>query len=1112
MQVEQRDHIAISIKISDSFLGSRRVAIMKVMEANGTAESVDGGWQTTVSRLLSLDDEQLDLLGWPPKFPGQLRLEDVGNFKDKDFRFRIRLIGKDGVELIDANLNQGQVMIGQIAYRLTLQQHKMVKAVQEANENPPSGDLSPADVMAHNLKQFKHVKKLAEAASAEVSKFIDAEQVVEPNAIIPVLKPHEDGSAEIIPVPGYRPDDQPDEPAKPVIPPDAIEGFTKRGLNRPDLPYHGTRSGGKPVRVLMEEPVRYGIKELKEKGRLTPDEARMFHKNPGLFLESPVFDLEQYSTRVVDIGSLMFRTNPPPGGGGMSQEWDELVLELDPDVGLLPARQIRVESLDDLQELRTAAQEAVACESNEVEYKGQLYERDDRFIEWLIRTKELELSEEGLAIPEQPDNESDETPKHLLISTNLDSTEFQDGKTPPGMDPPLKPTALLPEINLFPHQLYGLAWLQSVHRGKTGGILADDMGLGKTLQVLSYVIQAIESGAQGPFLVVAPLSVVDVWREEIQIRFSSEVRKRLLVLDSEFFNMPDIRTKKSIVRTKDGEERSVRCNALTEKGLKLIREAGIVVCHYEAVRAYQISLGSIQFEAIICDEAQRIKNPTTLLTNAVKAMQGQRRIVCTATPVENSLVDLWCLTDFARPGLLESQKEFEKKYAAKPGETIPEDYLTELKSKFDEEKLLLRRTKEEQLPDLPTKKEEPKALPLSPRQLSLYGRYVRIAADEPRQTLGVLISLLMLSDHPALVSRSELTMRNVIDLIEESPKLSQTLDWLRDIQEKGEKVLIFTRLKRMQMILQITIEDQFGSGIVAGILNGDTPVAGRKKKVQHFQHTEGFSVLILSPDVAGMGLNIVEANHVIHYTRLWNPAKESQATDRVYRIGQTKDVTVYYPMTKSPDDTWKTVEERLHDLLMWKRGLMKHVLTSTGMTTVRAGELKDALSVELPPQEEALSLEQVDLQDRQTVCMLVQILFEREGKLTIPGSDEGLSLVDLVVRSNSDQCTSWVVIHLGNRDARNNTFDERLRRDLEAVGGFDGDVKIITTGAIPEFVRPTGLDVTILNQEDLQRWIEQLNISAIDFVPATASDNEAAAWTDLPPTTYAADTEDHASA
>lgn len=530
--------------------------------------------------------------------------------------------------------------------------------------------------------------------------------------------------------------------------------------------------------------------------------------------------------------------------------------------------------------------------------------------------------------------------KGLVVKPNVDALDYVEsrGALNAAMAPPMLPSSLRASITLKDHQLHGVAWLQHLWGNSPGAcrgaLLADDMGLGKTIQLLTFIASAIEREPDiDPFLVIAPVSLLDNWKEEVT-KFFSDGAMRVLTLYG-----PDLAAKRL--------PKSALDQSLVEAGSpKLLApgwlgSANVVLTTYETLRDLEFSLAAQRWSAMICDEAQKIKNPNTLVTRAAKKQNARLKIACTGTPVENTLTDIWCLFDFVQPGLLGALKEFGSKYR-KPIESETQDEkarIEELRALIEPQKL--RRTKAEVAKDLPKKIvfEGCRALPLSQRQRALYADAIarfRARPDARQGTgmqspLGLLQYLRRLCSDPQPPGQLASEAASIADIERHSPKMSWMLSHLRAIQQAGEKAIVFCEFRDLQRTLQRAINDKFGftPDVINGDVSADSAHANnRQKRIKAFQDRPGFGVIVLSPLAVGFGVNIQAANHVIHFTRTWNPAKEDQATDRAYRIGQQRDVYVYYPVVVAHD--FLTFDAKLDSLLGKKRELSDDMLNGAG--------------------------------------------------------------------------------------------------------------------------------------------------------------------------------------
>lgn len=524
----------------------------------------------------------------------------------------------------------------------------------------------------------------------------------------------------------------------------------------------------------------------------------------------------------------------------------------------------------------------------------------------------------------------------LQIGHNIDEPTYvqvRQAALKAGMDAqPELPGLLKPEVHLRDHQLQGVGWLQHLFRlsptDVSGCLLADDMGLGKTIQLLTFLVWYLERYPTGmPTLIVAPVSLLDNWERELKRFFFADALPVLKLygktLNSAKFHKDEIPL--------DLRAKGIR--NLLRPGW--IGDSRIVLTTYETLRDQEFSLARQQWAIVVCDEAQKLKNPAALVTQAIKAIPAGFRVACTGTPVENTLIDLWCLFDFIQPGFLGGLNQFGRDYQRPIEAALERDNiaLERLRALIDPQ--TLRRTKQDVAKDLPAKIEDKGCRNLSMHRLqrdlymseiSKYSQKQKLEEHLDQRTagmLGLLHKLKLICAHPYSIQPDP-------RLRDHSPKLKWLVQTLKGIEAagNGDKVILFTELRDIQRELQHIVQEQFG--FRATVINGDTSTSSesansRQHLIDQFQDQPGFNVIILSTIAVGFGVNVQAANHVIHFTRCWNPAKEDQATDRAYRIGQEKDVYVYYPTVR--DAEMPTFEATLDELLGKRRALARDMLT-----------------------------------------------------------------------------------------------------------------------------------------------------------------------------------------
>ena len=446
---------------------------------------------------------------------------------------------------------------------------------------------------------------------------------------------------------------------------------------------------------------------------------------------------------------------------------------------------------------------------------------------------------------------------------------------------------------LRPYQLRGLGWLQFLRRLGLGGCLADDMGLGKTPTTLAHL-----AGLPGPHLVVCPLSVVRNWEAETA-RFAPLMR----------------------VLVHHGTGRAADATF-----------ANLVAAHDLVITTYQVAardldaFQKVPWATFVLDEAQAVKNPDTRTARAMRSIKAEQRIALTGTPMENRLSELWSIFQVVAPGLLGNATQFRKQFSIpieREHDAAATAELRRLTAPF-----LLRRTKADKslVPDLPDKVEQVAWAPLTREQAHLYQAVVDqllVDAEEAKGmrrrglVLAALTRLKQICNHPAhaLGDGSKLAGR--------SGKLHRFDELVTDLLDAGEQALVFTQFREMGLLLQQHLHERFGQ--TAQFLHGGVSRANRDRMVTSFQDgTAKAPLLLVSLKAGGTGLNLTAASQVVHYDRWWNPAVEDQATDRAWRIGQSRTVFVHKLVCEG------TIEEKIDALINEKRKLADAVVGSTG--------------------------------------------------------------------------------------------------------------------------------------------------------------------------------------
>ena len=448
---------------------------------------------------------------------------------------------------------------------------------------------------------------------------------------------------------------------------------------------------------------------------------------------------------------------------------------------------------------------------------------------------------------------------------------------------------------LRPYQVRGFSWLAFLRTWGFGGCLADDMGLGKTIQTLAFLLHEKARGERRPVLLAAPMSVLGNWLREGQ-RFAPDLRMRL------------------------------HHGAQRWHGDSFARETkgvDVVLTSYHLLYRDYADLRKVGWAGIVLDEAQNIKNPDTRQAQAARALQADYRIALTGTPVENHVGDLWSLMDFLNPGLLGKRAVFREAFFRPIQSGIDPGARTRLRRLTAP--FLLRRLKTDKqiIADLPEKHEGTVTCTLTREQAHLYEevleQFRRDAADaEGIARRGLILSVLtrlkQVCNHPAHYLGQPQAMARP------SGKLQRLEEMLEEIFERGESALIFTQYAEMGALLKQRLCETFGRDMP--FLHGGVPRKARDHMVRAFQESAEPQAFVLSLKAGGIGLNLTRASHVFHYDRWWNPAVEDQATDRAFRIGQTRNVMVHKFLCGG------TLEERIDDMIAHKSALAAEIVTS----------------------------------------------------------------------------------------------------------------------------------------------------------------------------------------
>lgn len=1069
--------------------------------AEGKATQIsNSAYLVSHEAIAALSPTERALLDLPEVFPYRLRISSMGTLTERSFRYRVEFVKPDGSIFINPKVVGAHIRITEdLQYTFNIGQYYVVKKVDESNVKLTSGD-KVADLTRYNFLNFADIKEIASSIDAEMDDYLRKNKVVVPKKLS--IWPQFEKNGDVV--------------IAPII----------MGENGEEIPFNDdfknifaakqqvkTVYRGHDAFYVIKPDIEEALKEIKAHHRISKKKAKEFLKHPENVFFSPIFDfnMADYSERVIGKGDYKYKAETngnsgiswlPPEGMSFTESESESALTID------------FENVDEVAALvKTALEENldfIIYNNKKHQITAQLIAEIERMLEMKqVRDNGSsaetiqDSSENGAKDNEEQnkdrnkssstvnkDNACNDKPKKqgrkiLLIDDNFADISYRgDIATTDTIQMKEVENCLNAGIKLLKHQKEGLRWLLHCYANYKGALLADDMGLGKTLQTLAFIAvtrKCLQKDNKCSVLIVAPVSLLANWKEEYYKFLKSDTFEGVAILDSI-----------SIKKYLKGKG----------YGFTKITQNYLVLTSYETLRMYQFDFGVVDWNVMVLDEAQKIKNPIALVTLATKAMKYKFGLCLTGTPVENTWVDLWSIMDFAAPGYhLGSLSEFKhtyvnklkkdnalvKKLGHKLNDALQPLFLRRLKSKLCEQGAL---------PELPKKIiiRKPDMMPLE--QKLAYESIINIAIDKTvskNTALGVIAKLRDISLFPNIgtIDERRITKADATRIFNSSARLKVTFRELVNIANKGEKVLIFIESKKMQRILRTVIQEFFKINVPVPI-NGDMHGEVRQSIVDKFNKAEGFAVLLLSPLAAGMGLNIASANHVIHLSRHWNPAKEDQATDRAYRIGQKKDVEVVIPMSIHPSLKKASFDQKLDELLEFKRQLSEDVLFPTADSAEDGIKIFEDITRDfggIDVQSVTYNINSVDDVDGITFERIVEALYNNAGMLSAKTSDSNDNGADVTVFSGTDK-PNLLIQCKKSRNFDHNMGKEGIQEITAAIPFYESkhscsfkpvvitNAKAFTGGAVM-LAQANG--VQLICRDELSRMLQLYPVEKIYF-------------------------------
>lgn len=869
------------------------------------------------SQVAELGPVQLERLGLPSSAPWRLELRGSGLLSSPSFRFQHRLIGADGRAILGARRAGVLVEVAKATFTLLDPIYSLLEGVEAFNSVPP------ADTDERFLRWAELKALLPE--DALVDQHLRSMNIARADAF--TLDYSDDGQVHPVLISRARGDaalGAPAEPGREALTPHAQRSFAQRfgRLSQAQARYALEGSWY----VVLGAPLQRALSVVREVQDRPAEERRALLDNPvGLLKDRLGADLAEREIEALFEETPAYLSARVRGLGEWHPKLCAYVLPsqqkwLPPEeaiFGVALGGKIVQMAIKDVPAVMEGVKQAIAQGVQEIELDGQRIPASDETLETLRRLAgEPRVSSTSV---EEKDSQPEERPLVPLIIDNLEeigyATEQRTRRGEVGGLP-----AALRTVRLYEHQQAGLNWLQRHWAdGSPGGLLADDMGLGKTLQTLAFLAWVKEQMEQGnyphkPFLVVAPTGLLKNWEDEANTHLAPPGLGGVFRAFG-----PDLKALAALTHREQ---------------IGTLSDANWVLTTYETLRDRIRLFIGVDWGVAALDEAQKIKNPTSRMSEMAKSIKADFTLALTGTPVENRLVDLWSIIDATNAGLLGSLKEFHKTFE-KPANDEPDTAapLSRLLLEESEPPVMLRRMKEDHLKGLPEKRQRLIREEMPREQAAAYEAVVASAAALAGER-GAMLEVLHRLRKVSLIAQP-LGVEGLTDTdVDASARLKASIQILDGLYERGEKALLFIEYLDLQEALIPFLQRRYDLPKPPLRVSGDVSGSKRKQRVDEFQSREEgkFDVMLLSPKAGGVGLTLTAANHVIHLSRWWNPAVEDQCTDRVYRIGQTKTVQVHIPLAIHPKFQEHSFDVNLHALLERKRELSRSVLAPSVAT------------------------------------------------------------------------------------------------------------------------------------------------------------------------------------
>ncbi|WP_188007300.1 SNF2-related protein [Photobacterium damselae] len=1013
----------IKLGSADEWITAQYVAL-KMLEEQGEVSSFPDGFMVPAETAVRLDKELRELFDLPSVWEGVIDADIQGKASVPTFKIDLQVTTKQGRMTLNYKIDGPCIRFGQNECYLLTPEQLMVFNAQKIHSESNKSEYDNL-LYIHSLQQaqksgcrlkLKHFEKLS---------------ILTPNKV--TIEAHLNALGDLILTPNMGQT--------------ASNESIQKVLGQLQTDNAVTLKVGDEI-VLFSEDKLSAVKEIISNRVIPKKQVKAFFDNPTAYIDASLVDLDLgFSFRV--HGATVFKHAYFGETDESGIDWFGSSAKSNV-INSISQLNKNIHDRSTFDDVSNKLMDAKQTGATVFDYEGKSYDIGDHAaVDEVLKEIDHKLSNpsfEESATDEKEDLDVEKKePEIHVVDIDLNDEELAENSQK--VEQLISDISWEGELNWnnhkrtpFPHQEVGVRWILGVEQKSSfeskisGALLADDMGLGKTFMALSsiehiYQRKRTEGEIRKPALIVAPLSLLENWKDEVDKTFTASPFKDVVILQSSA-ELNNYKVGSVEIRNQDGLEPKYSLKVGKHFGPdRLDLPERLVITTYQTLRDYQFSLCLIDWGIVVFDEAQNIKNPNALQTRAAKGLKADFKLVATGTPVENSLADFWCLMDTACSGHLGSYQEFRSSYIS-PILKAAGDEVEETRARLGRElridvgALMLRRVKEDNLQGLPTKNmyaggqfenwqylKELESIMNGYQQEVYEGIISNQLENEDSHVLTTLMRLRDSSLHPRLSDSGRLDVpknaKQARILFQESGKLASLLQTLDRVRNAQEKCIVFAVNKRLQSFLSITLGQIYNLGPIS-VINGDAKavakrksVSTRKSMITDFEAKDGFNLIIMSPVAAGVGLTVVGANHVVHLERHWNPAKEAQATDRVYRIGQEKDVHIYIPLLHHPD--FESFDVNLHKLLTQKT-LLKDAVVTPEDVIPQPGGIGGSVSGELINKRiTEHELDKLSWQQFEALCvvLLSKVMDSSDAWLTNSGADHGSDGVLLSKNGNA---------------------------------------------------------------------------------------------------------------